>query len=189
MRVLLAALCLLSLATAAHAVPVCVPGTMADDLALTTGCRIGNVTVADLRSFRVSGGNALDLVVTPAPGATPGALRLVPSLDQSITGADVMSTATADSPVIHRLAGRDHKRRFSELAAAISTLPSATLILDGEVALFDESLVSTFEWFRKRPEDVASTPPVYMAFDCLYLEGPRPADRSHCASGAQRAKP
>jgi bifunctional non-homologous end joining protein LigD len=32
-------------------------------------------------------------------------------------------------------------------------------------------LISRFEWFRKRPEDVTSTPPIYMAFDCLYLEG------------------
>lgn len=37
--------------------------------------------------------------------------------------------------------------------------------------MFDETLISRFEWFRKRPEDVAATPPVYMAFDCLYLEG------------------
>jgi bifunctional non-homologous end joining protein LigD len=67
-------------------------------------------------------------------------------------------------------AGKDHSRRFSELAAAIRELPPATLILDGEVAIFDEKLISRFEWFRKRPEDVASTPPIYMAFDCLYLE-------------------
>ena len=42
---------------------------------------------------------------------------------------------------------------------------------DGEVEIFDVKLISRFEWFRKRPEDVASTPPIYMAFDCLYLEG------------------
>jgi bifunctional non-homologous end joining protein LigD len=62
-------------------------------------------------------------------------------------------------------------RRFSELAAAIRALPVLTLILDGEVAIFDDKLISRFEWFRKRPEDAASTPPIYMAFDCLYLEG------------------
>ena len=68
-------------------------------------------------------------------------------------------------------AGKDHTRRFPDLAAAVRTLPPWTLILDGEVAIFDDRLVSRFEWFRKRQEDVASTPPVYMAFDCLYLEG------------------
>ena len=67
--------------------------------------------------------------------------------------------------------GKEHSRRFAELTAAIRALPPATLILDGEVAIFDDRLISRFEWFRKRPEDVASTPPIYMAFDCLYLEG------------------
>jgi bifunctional non-homologous end joining protein LigD len=68
-------------------------------------------------------------------------------------------------------AGKDHDRRFAELAAAIRALPVMTLILDGEVAIFDDTLIARFEWFRKRPEDVAATPPVYMAFECLYLEG------------------
>jgi bifunctional non-homologous end joining protein LigD len=68
-------------------------------------------------------------------------------------------------------AGKDHSRRFADLAAAIRALPPVTLILDGEVAIFDEQLISRFEWFRKRPEDVTATPPVYMAFDCLYLDG------------------
>ena len=68
-------------------------------------------------------------------------------------------------------AGKEHSRHFAELAAAIRALPPATLILDGEVAIFDDRLISRFEWFRKRPEDVASTPPIYMAFDCLYVEG------------------
>ena len=68
-------------------------------------------------------------------------------------------------------AGKDHARRFADLAAAIRTLPPATLILDGEVAIFDDRLISRFEWFRKRPEDAASTPSIYMAFDCLYLDG------------------
>src|SRR5215472_12568106 len=68
-------------------------------------------------------------------------------------------------------AGKDHSHRFADLAAAIRTLPPVRLILDGEVAIFDDTLVSRFEWFRKRPEDAVSTPPIYMAFDCLYLEG------------------
>jgi bifunctional non-homologous end joining protein LigD len=68
-------------------------------------------------------------------------------------------------------AGKDHARRFSELAGAIRALPVPTLVLDGEVAIFDDKLISRFEWFRKRPEDAASTPPIHMAFDCLYLDG------------------
>jgi ATP-dependent DNA ligase len=43
---------------------------------------------------------------------------------------------------------------------------------------FDQKLISRFEWLRRRqPPDVA-TPPLFMAFDCLYHRGqdlrPRP---------------
>jgi ATP-dependent DNA ligase len=34
----------------------------------------------------------------------------------------------------------------------------------------DDKLISRFEWFRKRPEDEAATPPIYIAFDCLYRD-------------------
>jgi bifunctional non-homologous end joining protein LigD len=68
-------------------------------------------------------------------------------------------------------AGTEHSRCFGELAAAIRALPAATLVLDGEVAIFDDRLISRFEWFRKRPEDAVSTPPIFMAFDCFYLDG------------------
>jgi len=39
--------------------------------------------------------------------------------------------------------------------------------LDGEVAIFDEQLVSRFEWFRHRAREAVATPPIYMAFDVL----------------------
>jgi bifunctional non-homologous end joining protein LigD len=42
-------------------------------------------------------------------------------------------------------AGKAHEWRFAELAAAIRALPPLTLILDGEVAIFDDALISRFE--------------------------------------------
>jgi bifunctional non-homologous end joining protein LigD len=63
--------------------------------------------------------------------------------------------------------GRDHTRRFAELAAAIAVLPATTLILDGEVAIFDSQLISRFEWLRHRSREAVATPPIYMAFDVL----------------------
>ena len=74
--------------------------------------------------------------------------------------------------------GRDHSERFPDLAAAIAALPAHTLILDGEVCVldgevcvFDADLVSQFHLLGEpQPDDVA-TPPMYMAFDLLYLEG------------------
>jgi ATP-dependent DNA ligase len=38
--------------------------------------------------------------------------------------------------------GADHTKRFADIAAAVRRLPARTLILDGEVCVFDEGLVS-----------------------------------------------
>ena len=65
--------------------------------------------------------------------------------------------------------GRDLTRRFPELAAALSGLDPPTLVLDGEIAVFDSQLVSRFEWQRARPKDDTATPSLLMAFDCLYV--------------------
>ncbi len=65
-------------------------------------------------------------------------------------------------------AGRDLTRRFPELATAVAALRASTLLLDGEVAVFDPSLISRFEWLRRRPKSETATPAIYMVFDCLY---------------------
>jgi bifunctional non-homologous end joining protein LigD len=65
--------------------------------------------------------------------------------------------------------GRDHTRRFPALVAAIAALAPTTLILDGEVCLFDQQLVSRFEWLRHGKPPGVATPPLFMAFDCLHL--------------------
>jgi len=62
---------------------------------------------------------------------------------------------------------RDHTRRFPALAAAIAALAPSTLILDGEVVVFDAQLISRFEWLRQRDPAAVATPPVYMVFDLL----------------------
>jgi len=41
--------------------------------------------------------------------------------------------------------GVDHTRRFPDLAAAVAALPGRTLVLDGEVAIFDRQLRSRFD--------------------------------------------
>jgi bifunctional non-homologous end joining protein LigD len=67
--------------------------------------------------------------------------------------------------------GLDHTRRFPELLKAVAELDASSLILDGEVAIFDRQLVSRFEWLRNGPKNEVSTPPIYMVFDLLELEG------------------
>jgi bifunctional non-homologous end joining protein LigD len=66
---------------------------------------------------------------------------------------------------------KDLTARFPELAAAIASLAPETLVLDGEVAVYDEHLVSRFEWMRRVPRDAVASPPMFMVFDLLQLDG------------------
>jgi len=65
---------------------------------------------------------------------------------------------------------RDLTARFPGLAVAIRMLHPDSLTLDGEVARYDERLVSRFEWLRASPKTEIATPPMFMAFDLLRLE-------------------
>ncbi len=65
----------------------------------------------------------------------------------------------------------DHARRFRELAAAVAALTDRTLVLDGEVAIFDQAMRSRFDLLRESDPSIIATPPIYMAFDVLYRAG------------------
>src|SRR5512132_140329 len=60
--------------------------------------------------------------------------------------------------------GKDHTRRFPDLAAAVAALPGRTLVLDGEVAIFDRQLRSRFDWLRDPGPGAVATPPLLMVF-------------------------
>ena len=66
---------------------------------------------------------------------------------------------------------KDLTTRLPELTTAIAGLASETVVLDGEVAVYDEHLVSRFEWMRRPPPDAVASPPMFMVFDLLRLEG------------------
>jgi bifunctional non-homologous end joining protein LigD len=53
--------------------------------------------------------------------------------------------------------GRDHSRRFPDLASAVAKLTGRTLVLDGEVAIYDQQLRSRFGWLLE-PGPEASLP-------------------------------
>jgi ATP-dependent DNA ligase len=57
------------------------------------------------------------------------------------------------------------------LVKAIASLSGTTLVLDGEVAVFDERLVSRFDLLGDPSSDVPTTRPVFIAFDVLYARG------------------
>jgi ATP-dependent DNA ligase len=67
--------------------------------------------------------------------------------------------------------GITHDGRFRELAEAVARLSPTTLVLDGEVAIFDQQLRSRFDLLRHRDPEVVATPPVMIAFDILHRDG------------------
>jgi bifunctional non-homologous end joining protein LigD len=62
--------------------------------------------------------------------------------------------------------GKDRTERFPRIAAAIRVLRPATLLLDGEVVVFDGKKVSRFQLLQQGKGE-----PVYAVFDCLFHEG------------------
>jgi bifunctional non-homologous end joining protein LigD len=67
--------------------------------------------------------------------------------------------------------GRDHTRRFPEIAGAVAKLSARKLVLDGEVGIYDQQLRSCFDWLREPDPNAVATPPVLMTFDLLHLDG------------------
>jgi bifunctional non-homologous end joining protein LigD len=65
--------------------------------------------------------------------------------------------------------GIDHARRFPDVAAAIARLPARTLVIDGDLAVFDTDLRLRFELLGRADPDAVVTPPVLIAFDVLRL--------------------
>lgn len=92
--------------------------------------------------------------------------------EEKIDGWRMLAFKDGDDVRLVSRQGHDHTKRFTELANAVRALAPETLILDGEVAVFDERLISRFEWLRhgKKAPGVA-TPPMFMAFDCLFVDG------------------
>src|SRR5215471_495086 len=66
---------------------------------------------------------------------------------------------------------RDHTRRFAGIAAAVAKLAARALVLDGEVAIYDEKLRSRFDWLREPDPSAVATPPLLMVFDLLHQDG------------------
>ncbi|HET7341419.1 MAG TPA: non-homologous end-joining DNA ligase [Methylomirabilota bacterium] len=71
-----------------------------------------------------------------------------------------------------RLLTRNDKDRtadFPEVVAAVAALPAPTLVLDGEVVVFDAGGVSRFSLLQRRAAGVS--PPIYVVFDVLHASG------------------
>lgn len=62
--------------------------------------------------------------------------------------------------------GKDRTEGFPRISEAIRILEPATLLLDGEVVVFDRKHISRFQLLQQ-----AKGQPVYAVFDCLFHEG------------------
>src|SRR5499425_1039390 len=91
--------------------------------------------------------------------------------EEKVDGWRIVAYKDRDSVRLVSRTSVDHARRFRDIAAAISKLSARTLVLDGEVAIFDEQLRSRFDWLREPDGAAVASPPVYMAFDLLYRDG------------------
>jgi bifunctional non-homologous end joining protein LigD len=67
----------------------------------------------------------------------------------------------------------DRTAEFPEIAAAIARLPAPTLLLDGEIVVFDVGGVSRFQLFGAETR----RKPVYVVFDLLFARGQDLRDR------------
>ena len=66
--------------------------------------------------------------------------------------------------------GKDHAERFPDVARAVAQLRARTAIIDGELAVFDEQLVSRFHFLNDAPPDgQVVTPPMFIAFDVMQI--------------------
>ena len=91
--------------------------------------------------------------------------------EEKIDGWRIIAYKHGDDVRLVSRTGRDHTARFGDIARAIGKLSPRTLILDGEVAVFDERLVSRFDLLGESAPTEVVTPPIFMAFDCLYRDG------------------
>ena len=66
---------------------------------------------------------------------------------------------------------KDRTGEFSAIAAAVAALPAPTLVLDGEIVVFDDRGISRFQLLQRRMVGEAAAAPVFVVFDCLYARG------------------
>jgi bifunctional non-homologous end joining protein LigD len=90
--------------------------------------------------------------------------------EEKVDGWRILAYKDGDRVRLVSRNGRDHTRRFADIAAVVAKLSPRSLVLDGEVAIFDQQLRSRFDWLREPDPDAVATPPLFMAFDLLYKD-------------------
>jgi bifunctional non-homologous end joining protein LigD len=66
---------------------------------------------------------------------------------------------------------KDRTEEFADVAKAVAVLPAPTLLLDGEVVIFDRRGISRFQLLQRRMVGEGASAPVFVVFDCLFARG------------------
>jgi bifunctional non-homologous end joining protein LigD len=91
--------------------------------------------------------------------------------EEKVDGWRILAYKNRDRARLVSRHGRDHTRRFHDIVAAIAKLSARSLVLDGEIAIYDEKLRSRFDWLREPDADAVATPPMFIVFDVLHRDG------------------
>src|SRR5262245_19156624 len=91
--------------------------------------------------------------------------------EEKVDGWRMLAYKDRDGVRIVSRNGVNHTKRFPDLATAVAKLTARTLVLDGEIAIFDEQLRFRFDWLREPNPAAVATPPVYVAFDVMFRDG------------------
>jgi bifunctional non-homologous end joining protein LigD len=86
--------------------------------------------------------------------------------EEKYDGDRVLAYKEGDRVQLLSRNGKERTDRFPRIAAAIHNLNPASLLLDGEVVVFDSKKVSRFQLLQRGKGE-----PVYAVFDCLFREG------------------
>jgi bifunctional non-homologous end joining protein LigD len=89
--------------------------------------------------------------------------------EEKYDGYRILAVKDAGQVTLWSRNGKDLTRSFSGVARAIASMPAKTIILDGEIAVIDQDLVSHLGYLRPGDPSKLLTPPVFVAFDCLQI--------------------
>ncbi len=105
--------------------------------------------------------HAMLATLVPKPFDEPGWVY-----EEKYDGERVLAYKEGTRVVLLSRNDKDHTDRFPGISAAIARLRPTTLLLDGEVVVFDRKRVSRFQLLQQ-----SKGAPVYAVFDCLFAEG------------------
>jgi bifunctional non-homologous end joining protein LigD len=68
--------------------------------------------------------------------------------EEKVDGYRMAAMKTDDGARLISRNGIHHSNRFPALVQALTALSAAPFLIDGEIAIYDQALVSRFEWMR-----------------------------------------